>query len=277
MTREGRRLGTVARPAPPASLVSRGFPPPDVVIEHGKYRVRFARQPDDRDLALQLRFRVFNLEMDEGLAASHETGRDEDPFDAVCHHLLIEDLSAGRLIGTYRMQTREMAACSRGFYSAGEFDLSDLPEEVMARSVEVGRACIEKRYRNRHVLFLLWKGLAAYVTHHEKRYLFGCCSLSEQDPAEGVRVSRQLARNGYLHPELSVEPLPEAACVVVGELPDPAPERELDLPALFRTYLRYGAKVCGPPAVDREFRTIDFFVILDVQQLDRDLYRLFFS
>ena len=33
------------------------------------------------------------------------------------------------------------------------------------------------------------------------------------------------------------------------------------LPPLFRGYLRLGAKVCGPPAYDRQFGTTDFFVL----------------
>src|SRR6185436_13849796 len=132
---------------------------------------------------LHLRFEVFNLELGEGLDASFLTRRDEDPFDRTCHHLLVEDRASGRIVGTYRMQTSEMAAGACGFYSAGEFTLGSLPREVVAGSVELGRACIAREHRGRPVLFLLWKGLAGYLMHFGKRYLFGCCSLSTQDEA----------------------------------------------------------------------------------------------
>ena len=230
--------------------------------------------PDDVDAALQLRYRVFNLEMREGLASSHQTGRDQDPFDATCHHLLVEDRSEGRVIGTYRMQTREMASACGGFYFAGEFDLGALPAEVVDRAVEVGRACIEKPYRTRQVLFLLWKGLATYLTHFDKRYLFGCCSLSEQDPAEGIRVLRYLTGQGQLHPDIRVTPRAGLECRPEAEVP--AAAGEVSIPLLFGTYLRYGAMICGAPAIDREFGTIDFFVVLDVERLAPDLRRLFF-
>jgi putative hemolysin len=250
------------------------FPPPELMLERGRYRLRFARTPDDVDAALQLRYRVFNLEMGEGLAASHRTGRDEDPFDVACHHLLVEDRSEGQVIGTYRMQTREMAWAGRGFYSAGEFDLGALAADVLDRAVEVGRACIEKPYRTRQVLFLLWKGLAAYLTHFDKRYLFGCCSLSEQDPAEGIRVLHHLTGRGQLHPDIRVTPRAGLACR--PERGVPAAEGEVFIPLLFATYLRYGAMICGAPAIDREFGTIDFLVILDTEQLAPELRRLFF-
>ena len=32
-------------------------------------------------------------------------------------------------------------------------------------------------------------------------------------------------------------------------------------------YLSLGAKICGAPALDREFRTIDFLTLLDLQAL----------
>ena len=38
-------------------------------------------------------------------------------------------------------------------------------------------------------------------------------------------------------------------------------------PRLLRAYLSIGAKICGPPALDREFKTIDFLTFLDLEQL----------
>ena len=232
--------------------------------------MRFARRADELDAVLRLRYRVFNLELGEGLAASAATGRDEDAFDAACHHLLVEDAAAGAVIGTYRMQTAAMAAAGRGFYSAGEFDLSGLPAEVLERAIELGRACIAREHRNRQVLFLLWKGLARYLVATGARYLFGCCSLTGQDPAEGLRAMAHLTARGRLHPRIAVAPLPGLECAgdptaAAAVAADPA---AVELPSLFRTYLRYGGLVCGPPAIDAEFKTIDFLVLLDSAGLD---------
>lgn len=38
-------------------------------------------------------------------------------------------------------------------------------------------------------------------------------------------------------------------------------------PRLFRAYLEISAKLCGPPAIDREFRTIDFLTLIDLENL----------
>ena len=39
------------------------------------------------------------------------------------------------------------------------------------------------------------------------------------------------------------------------------------LPGLIKGYLRIGALVCGPPALDAEFGTADFFLLLDFANL----------
>lgn len=249
---------------------------PTGVIRQGRYRARFVRTRGELDAVLRLRFEVFNLEMGEGLAESYATGRDEDPFDAACHHLLVEDSRNGNaVVGTYRMQTSEMAASGAGFYSAAEFQLDALPEAVVRESVELGRACISREHRNRQVLFLLWKGLARYISWNRKRYFFGCCSLTSQDGCEGYLALRRLGDLGRLHPRLVVPPRPGLECRCDRPLPEGG--EPYALPALFKTYLRYGSLVCGPPAIDREFQTIDFFVLFDLETLDARSRALFFD
>jgi len=44
---------------------------------------------------------------------------------------------------------------------------------------------------------------------------------------------------------------------------------------LVGTYLRYGAKVLGPPALDRGFGTIDFLTVLDVAAMDPKTFQNF--
>lgn len=34
-----------------------------------------------------------------------------------------------------------------------------------------------------------------------------------------------------------------------------------------RAYLSFGAKICSEPAIDREFKTIDFLAIFDFESL----------
>jgi putative hemolysin len=45
---------------------------------------------------------------------------------------------------------------------------------------------------------------------------------------------------------------------------------------LFCAYLDLSARLCGPPAIDREFGTIDFLTLLDLQSIPSRLRTRFF-
>jgi putative hemolysin len=258
---------TVAYPTAGDSIPSAGF-----AIDSGGYRIRFARSATDLDQVLALRYRIFNLELGEGLDESHRTGRDEDELDARMHHLMI--LAGEEVVGTYRMQTAEMAAQGGGFYAAAEFQLDSLPAEVIGEAVEIGRACVAKEHRSGRVLNLLWRGLAEYLTWNRKHYLFGCCSLTSQDPALAEVVHDHLEATGRLHQTLAVQPHPHCRCHPPSSSTLPRPSAHI--PALFQSYLGLGAKVLGAPAIDRQFKTIDWLVILDVREIDPAIARRFF-
>lgn len=244
------------QPLPGLSLI----PPLDEVV--GPYRMRFARSQGDLDAICRLRFEVFNLELGEGLSESFQTGRDQDEFDAQCQHLMVIHEATGECVGTYRMQVFEEARAGAGFYSETEFDLSGLPKEVLGSSMELGRACVARAHRSRKVLFHLWRGLVNYSEWNSRRYFFGCSSLTSQDPTEGQRAYDQLLRDGHVHPDLRVMPRTGFECTP-GALHPGTPD--VRIPRLFATYLRYGAKVLGPPAIDRVFGTIDFLTFLDFE------------
>ena len=255
-----------------SSLSSFPLIPSGFQIEDSRYLVRFAQDAEEVEAVLKLRFEVFNLELGEGLDESFRTGRDRDQFDATCQHLIVIEKAREQIVGTYRLRTFEMAQTAGGFYSAGEFDLTSLPNEVLSQAVELGRACIARQHRDRQVLFLLWKALAQYTASEGKRFLFGCCSLTSQEPAEGGKLLGQLSDKGHMHQTFRVNPRPGFECESSDGLTWPV---DVHVPRLFRTYLSVGAKVCGPPAIDRLFKTIDFFVIFDLMNMSERTRRMF--
>jgi hypothetical protein len=114
------------------------------------------------------------------------------------------------------------------------------------------------------------------------RYLIGCSSLTSKDPAEGRQMYRQLDHY-RVSPEFETEPTVAYACPTEQEganaqpspclnessltdamLPVPNPTL-VKVPKLLKTYLAIGARICGPPAWDREFGTIDFLTLLDLR------------
>lgn len=223
------------------------------------YRLRVAHTPADLLAIQKLRFLVFNLELQEGLSSSYETGLDKDAFDAVCVHLLVEHLPSNTVVGTYRMQTGTDAQGNLGYYCEREFDFTPF-EPIRAEVLELGRACIHEQHRSFSVLILLWRGIAHYAQQTGTRYLLGCSSLTSQDPAVAWHAFDTLRPN--LAPEhLRTTPTPEMTCHFSGEVPrTPYP-----LPKLLAAYLTMGSWVCGPPAIDLEFKTIDFLTLVDLR------------
>ena len=232
----------------------------DIRIESSGYVARLALTPEDRAAAFRLRFVVFNLELQEGLESAYLTGYDTDRYDDICDHLIVESRATGEVVGTYRMQMGSVARDNFGYYSEQEFDFT--PYEGLRHQIaELGRACIHRDHRSTDVLNLLWRGLARYVLVNGGRYMMGCCSLNSQDTAEGHAVYASL-KNYMVAPELQTTPTPQYALPRrKGEI---APAQA---PKLLRAYLAIGAKICGPPALDRQFKTIDFLTLLDLETL----------
>lgn len=238
-------------------------PPLDTRV--GPYRVRFARTVADLEAVRRLRYAVFNVELGEGLNGAHETGLDADAFDRHCQHLMVIHEDTGAVVGTYRMQVAASARAGHGWYTAGEFELGGMPDALLENAAELGRACVARAHRDRTVLFLLWHGLIAYAQHTGIGAFFGCSSLTGTDPRKGIALYAHLLAEGHVHPTLHAPPRLAMACPLLDwpvSRADAAPR--VEVPKLFATYLRHGAKVLGPPAIDEEFGTIDFLTWVEV-------------
>lgn len=241
-----------------------------VPLVEGRYKVKLAETARETASALRLRHDVFSVELGSKATAS-ETRLEYDAYDFKCRHLIVVDRENNKTVGTYRLCTYETARSVNGFYSAQEFKIESLPSDVIKNGIEIGRACIAKEHRNTKVLFLLWKALLAYLTYSEKRYFFGCCSIFSRDIETAQRAYEQLRIGGHLHESLCIFPKKNAVSVT-----DIRTVERVELPPLFNMYLRLGARVCGPPMIDHEFGTIDFFVIFDVRAMN-EKYRKMFS
>jgi putative hemolysin len=231
------------------------------------FRVGLAQTLDEVIECQRLRYLVFNCELGEGLDSSARTGLDRDRFDFICDHLMVHDVGTGKLAGTYRMQTGYRAKGNLGYYGE-EFNPF---ERIRGEVLELGRACVHEEYRNTSVLHMLWKGIARYAESCRARYLIGCSSLSSQNEDEGIALYEELREEYLVQPSLRTHPVEGRQCKPHGSLK--VPPRP---PRLFRAYLDISARVCGPPAIDREFKTIDFLTLVDLQALPDRVQKRFF-
>ncbi len=277
--------------------------PSPVLAESQNFLLKLAGNTAEVEAAQQLRYEVFKLE--QGRLSGSAASTDADRYDFACRHLIVVEKSSGRVVGTYRILDGGGAARTGGFYSEEEFSFHGL-DRIAGTCFEVGRSCVAPEFRNGAVVGLLWRGLVAlrrrgtaaqpvgnpgfwrawgnpvrFRRSAPVNYLFGCVSLEDSDPvramalSEFFRVSSRLSGRLMASPRPGYELEPVSSSEVAGLLERDRRELLSSLPPLFKGYLNLGAKVCGTPAFDRGFGTVDFPILLDFREMPERYLRHF--
>jgi putative hemolysin len=234
-----------------------------------RYSLRIVRGTADaiKD-AQQLRARVFGLTAANGL--------DHDELDSAAEHILLSTQQEG-VVGTCRLLTRELLASASlpldSFYSKGEFELQNLPPEVLSAGVELGRLAIAKPHRHGPAFLSIWSAIGKYIESARKQYLFGCASIPGLDEQAARRLVQTLRASDAVHSPFKVGVIDAARCRDVALTTGPASS----LPPLLRLYLAAGARICSEPAVDRAFGVCDVFTVLDTSEMKPSYQKRFFS
>jgi len=271
-------VNTRVAPALPRFVIGNAAPG-FAELRAGNLGVRLAVTADELDAVQALRYRVFYGEM--GARPDLETvasRRDRDQFDAIADHLLVVDHdlgeSADNVVGTYRLIRQSAAARLGRFYSADEYDISIL-EKFDGQLLELGRSCTAAAYRNRSVMQLLWRGIAAYVFHYGIDLMFGCASLHGTDPQA---LSAELT---YLYAHhLAPAPIRPRALehryVDMNRCDAAALDARkvlTQLPPLVKGYLRLGGFVGDGAVIDQQFNTTDIAVVVQTDLVTEKYYR----
>ncbi|WP_427912667.1 GNAT family N-acetyltransferase [Ramlibacter sp. MMS24-I3-19] len=265
-------LGIAAahRRTPPLPALHREPAPPPL----RPLSIEWARSEDDVREAQRLRYRVFALEMGARLpqAAGTAEGLDVDRFDAFCDHLLVRagrgcHDARGDIVGTYRVLSPAGARAAGGFYTDTEFDLAPLAA-LRQRTVELGRSCVHADWRSGSVILAMWSALAAYMLRSRLDTMIGCASVSLAQGVAPVAALWQDLRGRYLaDARWHVQPLhgvPGATLAMAG---GPAACAPSEAPPLLKGYLRCGARLLGPPALDEAFNTADLPIMLRLDDM----------
>lgn len=249
---------------------------PKVVVETPGQQnlvVRLASSQEEIEAAQSLRYRVFYEEMAAShLTQDHSTGKDSDNIDAHCDHLLVIDPNIGDgpdgVVGTYRLIRQSMADTMGGFYSGSEYDIHKI-EAFDGRLLELGRSCVDPKYRTRSTLQLLWQGIAAYVFQHDIDLMFGCASFPGTDPSV-IKTQLSYLYQQHLAPEhLRPTALPELY-VEMNMVPEDTinPRKAIaSLPPLIKGYLRLGGFVGNGAVIDHAFGTTDILIMVQTNMV----------
>jgi putative hemolysin len=241
----------------------------------GQLDVRLAVSEAEVAAAQALRYQIFYEEMGATpTARMASVRRDIDDYDAICDHLLVVDHGfdgVPQVVGTYRLLRQDVAMAHRGFYSAGEYDLSRLIAQSRPDSqlLELGRSCVASAWRNNTTITLLWRGIASYLQQHRIGHMLGCASLPGANPLLHAAELSWLYHNHLAPPELRAEAWADNH-VAMNTLPAASIDGRAAsraLPPLIKGYLRVGAMVGNGGFVDRQFNTVDVFVVMPVERI----------
>ena len=258
--------------------------PDKVYGKIGSLEVRLTRRRRDVKLAQRLRYKVFYEEMSAVPTLRAELRRrDEDPYDAVCDHLLVVDEAAfpannswgglrrHKVVGTYRVLRQEIAERTLGFYTQSEYNIAPLiAAKPRYRFMELGRSCVLEPYRNKRTVELLWHGLWTYVREHKVDVMIGCASLPGTDADQHAMALSFLHHNALAPAEWRCR-AHERLYVGMDRLPKDKVDGKAALralPPLIKGYLRLGAFVGDGAVIDRQFGTTDVLIILPVEKID---------
>ena len=244
-------------------------------VHSGNLEVRLAENNQEIDAAQALRYKVFYDEMSAKPSMEmQKSKRDYDRFDKYWDHLLVIDNSKSKItdqvVGTYRLNRKSEEKKNQGFYSSEEYNIDGLLN-YNGETLELGRSCVDKQYRNGQTMQLLWRGIANYVFYYDIKVMFGCASFPE--------ISSQLIKKplAYLyHYHLAPKEYRPVALsdryidmnLVPKEQIDIKEARRL-IPPLIKGYLRLGAYIGEGAVLDKQFGTTDIFIVLKTDQVTK--------
>ncbi|RKY34207.1 MAG: hemolysin [Candidatus Omnitrophota bacterium] len=236
------------------------------IIETQDFKVRLINGGEYLNSAQLLRGRIF----------LRQEKTEKDKFDKFCQHLVVIDKRINQVVGTYRLLLGSIAEKNIGFYSETEFDLGNIKRSCKGEVLEIGRACVHPDYRKYLIITLLWRGVLSYVEYNKVDFIFGCASIEDSHPLKIGKIFRFFKDNFFSPPRFRVFPLEDKRFSYIKYLDEYNKEEVLNmLTSLIRGYLSIGAFVCGEPAWDRVFDTVDFFMLLDVKRINNSFLRKF--
>jgi putative hemolysin len=252
---------------------------PAVLVETEHFLVKLAEDHEEIENAQRLRYKVFNLEQNRGLKNTEKYGIDFDEFDEYCMHLIVIEKCSGNVVGTYRVHLGFVANSAKGFYSSREYEIHGL-YNLADKCIELGRTCIEPKFRSGAIIAFMWGAITELLVRADLTYMLGCVSLESTDTTTGWALYEYLYKKNLLCRDVVAIPRPgykleKPARHEVDKVLANEAALKKSIPSLFKGYLHLGALICGEPAVDKDFGSIDFFIILDINKVPERYKRHF--
>ena len=241
-------------------------------LAKGRHQVRLASGPEDVEAAQRLRHAAF---VTGPGAPPRPGGREADGFDAVCRHVLVEEVRSGRLVCCFRLLPLRDGGEIGRTYAAQHYDLSAL-SAYRGRMAEMGRFCIHPEVKDPDILRLAWAAVTRMVDEEGVEMLFGCSSFHGTD-AGGYLDAFAMLKERHLAPKRWLPRVKAPDVFRFARHLQRAPDAKralLTMPPLLRSYLAMGGWVSDHAVVDRDLGTLHVFTGLEIRAIPEARARL---
>lgn len=220
---------------------------------------------------------------------------DLDEYDLYYNHLILWDRDAKRIAGAYRVGNGHeiiQRYGRRGFYISSLFRMDKRMDDMLDKSLELGRSFIVKDYqKHRLSLFLLWKGILIYlISNSHFRYIVGPVSISNnyQEVSKEL-IIEFITRHHYDHqlaelvePRNSFKPKVKNVDTEALIQASQADMKKMDkiisdiepssytMPILLKKYLQQNAKIIAFNCDPKFNNALDGLMYLDLMNLPAD-------
>lgn len=234
-------------------------------MKNDRFFVGFATTPEELDEIYKLRYEDMILEYCQDNI--NENGRDIQSYDDYAQHIVVKDLSnGGAIIGYYRMITdKAVIGNGRKFVCEEEFNI-DYLKSCGEKVCEFSRAVVKKNYRGGIVILLLWQFILNYMKENGYRFLIGDASFFGVNREEYIKEISYLVNNYKIDEEYkikSLDGLPDMKLLTSDEYDEKEVMRSI--PPLIKAYISLGGKVSSQTFTDMAFKSVDLFVLVDMQ------------
>lgn len=235
-------------------------------IQSGNITVRLAKSKEEIEQAQKLRYEMLVLDFDE---TKDVNGSDASEYDEFCDHLIAIDEETKKVVGTYRLMSNFHLVHKDKFICEEEFDVTRL-KDCGDNILELGRAVVDKNYRNGVVIKLLWQALFTYCKLKNIRYMFGTGSF------HGLNKNDYLNAFSWLYYEHKIDDKHDCFAKEPCSKMDLLPREEVDarlakqeMPALIKGYVALGSKVGSGVYFDHDFNSTDVMLIFDLENVNK--------
>lgn len=244
-----------------------------VSLQKGRYAARFAQSTQDIARAQRLRHLCFHAGNSGHALDTNDL--DADAFDAMCRHVLVEDIESGTLVCCYRLLPLSGGAEIGRSYSAQFYELSRL-QGFEGPMVEMGRFCIHPQWHDPDILRVAWGAMTRFVDAEQVEMMFGCASFRGTE-TESYLDTFALLKEQHIAPRRWLPRVKAARIFPFARRLRRKPDTRralLRMPPLLRSYLAMGGWVSDHAVVDDELNTLHVFTGLEIAAIPPARQRL---